>query len=512
MSMKLRAGIPLAVLALIWMMPVPDGLTVHGMRFFGIFVAVILALILEPLPNSAVGLIGITSAGVLQLVPLAERTNAAIAAAAKAGTAVVLPSYGSAHIGPSLAWSLSGFVDAVVWLIFVAFMFALGFQKTGLGRRIALTLMQKLGAKPLGLGYAAACSDLVIAPFTPSNTARSCGVVYPVVSSIPPMYGSLPDNEPRKIGAYLMWVCFATTCVTSSWFLTGVAPSLLALSLMRDGMAAAGLVAGTTPPTDLISWAQWLWCLMPIGLILFIFVPWFTFKIYPPTMKESPETPAWAKEELHKLGPISPKEIAMLVLMLLALTLWIGGTKYVNATQTALIVLCLMLILNVVSWDDILSNKPAWNVLVWFATLVAMASGLARVGFLRWLGDFFQTYLAGSSEAVILFALMFLFYLLHYFFASLTAHTTALFPLFMTIGIAAGVDPRLLGMMMAGSLGIMGILTPYGTGPAPLYYNTGYIDRKTFWAFGSLFGWIFFLVYAIFAITWFPRILGPWGA
>ena len=32
-----------------------------------------------------------------------------------------------------------------VWLIFGAFMFALGYEKTGLGKRIALILVQAMG-------------------------------------------------------------------------------------------------------------------------------------------------------------------------------------------------------------------------------------------------------------------------------------------------------------------------------------------------------------------------------
>jgi L-tartrate/succinate antiporter len=41
----------------------------------------------------------------------------------------------------ALAWALSGFSNGTVWLIFGAFMFALGYEKTGLGRRIALLLV-----------------------------------------------------------------------------------------------------------------------------------------------------------------------------------------------------------------------------------------------------------------------------------------------------------------------------------------------------------------------------------
>ncbi|MDR1741016.1 MAG: anion permease [Synergistaceae bacterium] len=486
--MKLFKGfLSILVVLAVWNMPVPEGLTVDAMRYLGIFLAVVLALILEPLPNSAVGLIGVALAAALRLVPLADGKPANAAGA--------------------LNWALSGFIDSTVWLIFVAYMFAMGYEKTGLGKRIALILMKKLGGGALGLGYATALSDLVLAPFIPSNTARSAGSVYPVVKNIPPMYGSFPDNEPRKIGAYLMWICIAVTSVTSSMFFTGLAPNLLARTLVGNAMKA--------DPASVISWGQWFVCMLPAGVILFILVPLITYVIYPPTQKLFPETPKWAEAELEKLGPTSGKEWLMALMAVIALLLWIFGDKAwlmggytINATLVAICVLCLMIVFQIVSWDDVVSNKGAWNTLVWFATLVAMASGLARVGFLKWLGAVFAAKLEGQTVVIVIFGLLALFYFAHYFFASLTAHTTALLPVLMATGAAIpGVDLRLLGMVLAGSLGIMGILTPYGTGPSPVYYNTGYIGKKTFWAFGTLYGVIFFAVYAVFAMYWFPKAL-----
>lgn len=112
-------------------------------------------------------------------------------------------------------------------------MLAMGYEKTGLGRRLGLVLVKLLGKKTLGLGYAVAVSDLVLSPFTPSNTARSGGTIYPIIKNIPPLFGSTPEENPRKIGSYLMWTAIATTCVTSSLFLTGLAPNLLALTLVQ---------------------------------------------------------------------------------------------------------------------------------------------------------------------------------------------------------------------------------------------------------------------------------------
>ncbi len=75
--------------------------------------------------------------------------------------------------GASFKWAVSGFGNSTVWLIFGAFMFAAGYDKTQFGRRTALILVKYLGRRSLTLGYAITFADLLLAPFTPSNTARS---------------------------------------------------------------------------------------------------------------------------------------------------------------------------------------------------------------------------------------------------------------------------------------------------------------------------------------------------
>lgn len=48
-------------------------------------------------------------------------------------------------------------------------MFGTGYEKTGLGRRIALILVKKMGHRTLFLGYAVMFSELILAPVTPST-------------------------------------------------------------------------------------------------------------------------------------------------------------------------------------------------------------------------------------------------------------------------------------------------------------------------------------------------------
>ena len=179
----------------------------------------------------------------------------------------------------------------------------------------------------------------------------------------------------RRVGSYLMWVAIAATCVTSSMFLTALAPNLLAVELVRK-----------TAKIE-IAWMDWFMDFAPVGILLLAVVPLLVYWIYPPEVKEGAEVPAWAAKELEKMGPLSQKEITLGILVVIALLLWIFGGDIMEATTAAIVVISLMLLLNVVTWDDITANKAAWNTLAWFATLVALADGLTRVGFVKWFAE-----------------------------------------------------------------------------------------------------------------------------
>ncbi len=470
-----RAGIPLAVGALIAVLPAPVGLTANAWFYFAIFAAVILALITEPLPSAAVGLMGVTLIAVLGLpFGVTQRAEPAFRLPAEA-----------------IKWALAGFANSTVWLIFGAFVFAMGYEKTGLGRRIALVLVQRLGGRTLGLGYAIMLADLVLAPFTPSNSARSAGTIFPVVRGIPPLYGSLPGESARKIGAYLMWTAFAATCVTSSMFVTAVAPNLLALELVKK---ATGVE---------VTWIQWFTGFLPMGAPLLLALPWLVYKIYPPEIRTSAEVPHWAARELAQLGRITRRELTMGALVVVALGLWIFGGNLFDAALVALVAISLMVVCRVVSWDDILQNSSAWNTLVWFATMINLADGLNKTGFIAWFGRHAAALLVGHSPLLVLVALVAFFFLIHYMFAGLTAHTTAVLPVVLAAGAAVpGMPVRTLAMLLVFTLGIMGVLTPYATGPAPVYYGCGFVTRREFWRLGLIFGLIFLGALLLIGVPW----------
>ena len=477
-----KAIAPVAVTLALALFPAPEGLAPYAWYFFAIFAGVVVALMLEPLPGGAVGLIGITVVALLSPYVLFSPAE--------------LAKPGFKAFNAALTWELSGFSNSTVWLIFGAFMFALGYDKTGLGRRLSLLLVQRMGRRTLTLGYAIVLTDLLLAPFTPSNTARSGGTIYPVIRNLPALYDSKPnDPSARRIGSYLMWVAIATTCVTSSLFVTAMAPNLLAAELVGKGTKAT------------ITWMQWFLAFAPVGIVLLALVPLVTYWIYPPEIKAGEEVPKWAAEELARMGPLTRNEITLSFLVLLALGLWIFGANFINATNVALVVIALMLLLSVVTWNDIVKNSAAWNTLVWFATLVALADGLARVGFVKWFADSAGVHVTGLSPFVAMILLVVVFYFAHYLFASVTAHTTAMLPVMLAVGATIpGMNVSELALLLCLTLGIMGVLTPFATGPSPVYYGSGYLPTKDYWRLGAIFGVLFFLAFVLIGVPWIALI------
>jgi L-tartrate/succinate antiporter len=207
------------------------------------------------------------------------------------------------------------------------------------------------------------------------------------------------------------------------------------------------------------------------------------------------EVPVWAGEELGKMGKITWQELVMAALVVMALVLWIFGSNWVDATTVALVVIVLMVMTGVVKWDDILGNKPAWNVLIWVATLITLADGLNKVGFITWFAHGAAALLTGWPPMVVMLALVIIFFFVHYMFASVTAHTSAVLPVILAAGAAVpGMPIRVFALLLVYSLGMMGVITPYASGPAPVYFGGGYISRRAFWTLGLIFGLIFLAV------------------
>lgn len=459
--------LPIVVGLLIWALtPLkPDSLDTQAWYMFAIFVATIIACITQPMPIGAVSIIGFTLTVLVGVVDIKT--------------------------------AVQGFGNTSIWLIAMAFFISRGFVKTGLGRRIALQFVKLFGKKTLGLAYSLVGVDLILAPATPSNTARAGGIMFPIIQSLSESFGSTPkDGTERKMGAFLIFTEFQGNLITAAMFLTAMAGNPLAQNLAEKTAHVH------------ITWMNWFLAALVPGLVSLIVVPFIIYKMYPPTVKETPNAKNWAENELAKMGSVSLAEKFMAAIFVIALVLWmIGSFINLDATLTAFIALGLLLLTGVLTWKDVLNETGAWNTLVWFSVLVLMADQLNQLGFIPWLSKVIAQSLHGLSWPIVIVLLILFFFYSHYLFASSTAHVSAMYAALLGVAVAAGAPPLFSALILGFFGNLMASTTHYSSGPAPILFGSGYITQKRWWTMNIVLGFVYFIIWIGLGSLWM-KVLG----
>lgn len=470
---------------LIWfVVPVPEGVSENAWHLLALFIGTIAAIIGKALPIGAVSIIAIS------LVAITGVTNPGDPKAA-------------------LSDALSGFSNDLIWLIGISIMGSMSLTKTGLGARIGYFLISLVGKRTIGIAYALSFAELCLAPVTPSNTARGGGIIHPIMRSIADSFGSTSDEGSRKkIGRYLALVNYNTNPITSAMFITATAPNPLIVTLIYQG----------TNSEFHLSWGMWAIAAFVPGLISLLVMPWVIYFICPPEVKKTPDAPNFAKERLKELGPLTLPELITLGVFSLLLLMWAGvpamifGSAFiVNPTTAAFIGLSILLISGVLTWDEVLKNKGAWDTVMWFSALVMMATFLGKLGLVSWLATVVGIGIGGLGLGWILgmLFLVLIYVYTHYFFASTTAHITAMFAAFFAAGIALGAPPMLLGLTLAFSSSLMMSLTHYGTGTAPIIFGSGYATLAEWWKVGFVMSVVNLAIWFYIGGAWW-KALGYW--
>ena len=450
----------------IWLAPAPAGVQPRAWQLLAVFVATMVGIVLRPLPMGAVALIAVAFAVLSGTLTIAEAT--------------------------------AGFGNTVVWLVVAAFFIATAFIKTGLGTRIAYQFMRVLGQSSLGLAYGLLATDLVLAPAIPSNTARAGGVIYPILRSLCASLDSVAERgTERRIAAFLTFTAYQGVVVTSAMFLTAMAANPLVAELA----AQQGVE---------ISWALWAAAAAVPGLLSLLLVPLLIYRLYPPEITHTPAAPEIARQRLAELGAMTRDERILLTVFVLLLSLWIaGGALGVNATTTALAGVAAMLATGVLAWEDILRERSGWDTLIWFAVLVMLASQLGELGLLAWFTERVSGVLAADHWVPSFLSLSLIYFYVHYFFASNTAHVSAMYAPFLALALAVGTPPVLAALLLGFFSNLFASLTHYGTAAAPILFGSGNVDIGTWWRLGLLISAVNIAIWVGVGSLWW-RLLGLW--
>lgn len=461
-----RIAVWIAIPVILFLLPVPAGLSPAAWQLFAVYFAAILGLILRPFSEAVVLLAVIATSSVLLK-----------------NTAVVL----------------SGYANPTVWLVFTAFLISAAIIETGLGRRIAYLLIGRFGRSTLGLGYVFAVTDLALAPVTPSNTARSGGIVFPIVRSLAVSLGSPPGPDGRKVGAYLTVLLYSISVTTGYMFLTAIAPNLITAKFGQDILKIDA------------SWATWGAGAAVPGLICLAILPNLVYRLYPPELTTF-DNKTLSQEGLAQLGPMSAKEQRLLVLFVLAIVGWATGNfTGIDAAAVALAFAALALVTRVVSWDTLVGLKSAWSTLMWYGGIVGLADGLARARFFDWLAELVRLHLdlSGLNQIAVMGGLLLLSLALRYLFASQAAFCSTMVPVFFTIAMAGHLPLYPFFFLIAFATCYSTALTQYGGALGPVLFGEGYVGQWMWWFIGGMQVLMSFAVHMTIGLPYW-KLIGFW--
>lgn len=507
----LRFWLCVVVGVALWFCPAPAGLSLEGWHVFAVFAATILSFLLRPLPMGVCVLIGLlVLGGTGALVPEIEvtRPNGAVFDVDGVVDTFVDQHFERHPLGEriktSFAAMLSGYGDTTVWLVVAAFLISGGMVHSGLGRRMALTMIARLGRSTLGLGYAIAAAELVLAPFIPSNTARGGGLMMPIVDSISQALGSDPDHRPQRAGEYLVLCGAHLNLVTAAMFLTGMAANPLVASAALDFLDVE------------FTWGKWLAGSIVPGLASLLILPLLLYRLAPPSMDDAQAARDEVRRQLHNLGPWTPQQVTMAVVSLAMVVLWASTPLqqqwFDGKLPTAFVALAgvvTLVVARVLPYQQITGNAAAWDTLLWLGGLISMADALRETKFVDWFATGVQNGIGTTTgiAAAVLLAVAYFYSM--YAFSMLTGHILAFVGVLFAVAAAVGAPPLATVALFAYFSNLCGATTNYSTGPVVIYFGLGYVTTGRWFWIGFLVSLSHLIVWLGLGLPWW-KLLGWW--
>jgi solute carrier family 13 (sodium-dependent dicarboxylate transporter), member 2/3/5 len=375
----------------------------------------------------------------------------------------------------SLDATTTPYANPIVFLFMGGFILALGIERWNLHRRIALTVLSKVGAR----------EDLQIAGFMIATAALSMWVsntatvalMLPVALSIVPRdaAGRLGDDKRPFAVALMLGVAYGASCGGVAT-LIGTPPNAFLAGFMHETYAVE------------IGFAQWMLLGVPVSLVMLV-ITWLllTRWLFPVGRRELPGARAEIQSQLRALGPASVAEKRVAVVFALTALLWItrplisSRLPWLALSDTTIAMgasLALFFVPNghekgrfLLTWEY--AERLPWGVLLLFGGGLTLAAAVASTGLAEWLGNELSGLQAWPVIVLVLAVTALITFLTE--LTSNIATAATFLPIVAALGVSLGQPPLLLGIpaVLAASFAFM---LPVATPPNAIVFASGFLS------------------------------------
>lgn len=468
----------LVVFGIVMYLPQPDGLTAPGQVALAVTAMAIILWITEAVPYTiSASMIVVLLAVFMGLSPNPD---------------------GEGLIGTSnaLGKAMGGFSTPSLAIVAGGLFIAVGMEVTGLHRRLALIILDKIGTQPRRLVVGITIVAIVLALFVPSATARA-GALVPIVLGI---ISALGAERESKLSAMLLVTTIQIISIWNIGIMTAAAQNPLSLSFIT---AQFGLE---------LSWMDWFVTALPFAVVMSLVLIWLIPIIFDVDESDYKSDPHALKDELRALGPMSLAEKKLMVYVLILLGLWVsqGYLHSIDSTTVTLLMFVLMImpVTGFMTWKEV-EKGTNWGTLLVFAIGISLGQVLLDTGAASWLTEntLGQLGIQAMSPLAITAILGAVNILVHLGFASATSLSSVFIPIVVSLLALAdnpAYNPAGLAIIQAFFISF-GFILPINAPQNMLAFGTGGYKAKDLIKAGipiTIIGYVLILILTATYWSW----------
>jgi solute carrier family 13 (sodium-dependent dicarboxylate transporter), member 2/3/5 len=349
---------------------------------------------------------------------------------------------------------LEPFAHPIIVLFLAGFLLAEGMHRTGIDRRVALTILSRASLRPTLLMLTMMGLTAFLSMWM-SNTAA--------VALIIPIALAVLDKIPSEDGltefrrALILGIAYAAT-IGGVGSAIGTPANMLAITYLND-------FAGAN-----FTFVDWFRIGLPMT-VLMVPIIWLylllSFRVRSAQLGAADR--AVYLRELAALGPLKVGERVILATFVAVMTLWL--TEQWHATPTAIVALggaLVLFVTGLIDREDL--QRVNWNALLTFGGGLAIGALLLQTGVSDWIA-LRLTGLAELPSALVIVLVAGLTLLIGAFISN-TACAAMLIPIALPLAQILQIDPTLLVAVVAIASSVDFALV-VGTPPTMLAYSTG---------------------------------------
>jgi anion transporter len=411
----------LAALVLILLVPTPEKLPVAGHRMLAILAFAVIIWMTEAIDYAVSAIvIAVLMAFLLGLAPNVANPKVLLGTSA------------------ALTLAFSGFANTALVLVAAALFLAAAMTATGLDKRIALSILSRVGTKTHHVVIGTIIVGFVIALMVPSTTARVACLV-PITLGIIAAFGV----SKRSVFASMLMI---TTVQTASIWNVGIKTAA------AQNMVAIGFIEKAFNKT--ITWLDWLIAAGPFAVLMCVALYFVMTRMMPPEVAEVPGGREGIRKSLAALGPMTASEVKLLVLSVILIAFWAteGVLHRFDTSTTTITAVALMFMpgFGILTWKDAQPRIP-WGTVILFGVGISLGTALLQTNAATWLANIVvaEFGLKNASAMFILGVMSLFLVVIHLGFASATALAAAMIPIVIAVlkGVATpGIN--VVGMTM----------------------------------------------------------------